>query len=220
MTQRQTMRSALWRRRLLAGVLVAALHAGFFALIASDWARHLRPMRQDTVSLTLERSETPPPRPDEPEPAKTEPGPPPPPPPPIAQATGPTSQLSARPSAPADGVEPLIAGNAGAPSGDRPGPINMGCLTPNLPKRQRDECDRQRLVATLDKPDPRLGNLKPTRPPGRGDPKPLTPGLHYTPPFGLKLVVSPNDKGFPPGMGDTKTTVFDPEEVTFLPTPR
>jgi hypothetical protein len=212
---------ALWRRRLLAAGVVAGLHLAFLTVIVSDWARHRRPYRTDTIVLTIER---PPQVKEAPQPPKDASRPAPPPPLAPQVAASPSSGvLTARPSPvpPTAEVAPLVAGAAVGPPATRPGgTLNLGCMTPNLPKRLREECDRERYVAALAKPaDPRLKGIGPQKPVDRAAPKPPEPGWHFGFPLGLTYVYGPNDKHFLPGFGETKTTVFEPERVDFLPPP-
>jgi hypothetical protein len=220
MTKLGTRRSARWRRRIVAAVAVVALHLGFFAILASDWARHMRPARQDTVVLTLERPDAAePPRPPVAAKLKTTPAPP-----DETAASAYAALPAARTSSPTEAMESFVAGGGGPATGDRPGGVlNLGCLSPNLPKRLRDECDRERLLAGLDKPVQQLEGVGPPKPPRRGDMR--EPGFHRAPAppgtlgAGVKYVKSPNDKHLLPGFDDTKTTVFEPEEINFLPIP-
>lgn len=214
-------RSALWRRRLLAAGVVGVFHLALFGVIVRDWALHRAPARIDAVEITLERPMRE--QPKEVQRAAAERPPPPPPPPvlaPAPQRVSPNVRSTPAPGEPA--VPPLIAERGGPTTEERAGgALNLGCLTSNLPKRQREECDRKTTIAYMEQPTSKRKTYEPPLPRAQAEAtKSAEPGVYWSlfPP-GFKVKFSPNDKGFPPGMGDTKTTVFEPAEIHDLPTP-
>lgn len=217
-----TKRAAHWRRRLLAAGVVAVFHVAIFGVVVRDWALHRAPLRIDAVEITLE-----PPLREQPKEvqraAAERPRPLPLPPPPALQAPQGVSPAVRSSPQPGEASTPPVVAGRGAPEGEERagGALNLGCLTPNLPRKQREECERKATVAYLDQPSFKRKAYEPPAPAASvATAKSPEPGLHWSlfPPS-LKLVVSPNDKGFPPGLGDTKTTVFEPAEIHDVPTP-